>query len=364
VSAVNGRDKFLRIARFQGAGELFMPSRWQAYWPETLQRWRAEGLPADAHAKEFFGLDRTECLLDTNVCEPVLPLFEEVVLAEEERTRVIIDIDGVKKRVLKHNRESSLDQWLEYPVRDRESWLRYKRRLDPHSPARYPSGWRQAERRWGGRSYPLGIYTGSLFGWLRHWMGLEGFSYMLVDDPPLLEEILEHVEQFIVELTKPLLQLVSFDFAFFWEDMAWKGGPLVSPEFVKRHMAPRYRRITDLLRTHGVDVVILDSDGNVHELLPLWLASGINGILPNEVAAGMDIVAMRKRYGRDLILLGGIDKRALAKTKREVEEAVARKALPLLSEGGYFPLVDHDVPPDVPLENYLHFLDLLRGRAA
>ncbi|MCK4244341.1 MAG: hypothetical protein KAX20_01805 [Candidatus Omnitrophica bacterium] len=112
------------------------------------------------------------------------------------------------------------------------------------------------------------------------------------------------------------------------------------------------------------NVITLDSDGNVWELIPFWLECGIkcgiNGIIPNEVAAGMDVVAMRKEFGKNLIIEGGIDKQVLSKGKKEIEEEVTKKVPNLLKEGGYFPGIDHSVPPDVPLENYLYYLKLIR----
>jgi uroporphyrinogen decarboxylase len=57
---------------------------------------------------------------------------------------------------------------------------------------------------------------------------------------------------------------------------------------------------------------------------------------------------------------GGIDKRELAKDKAAIEREVMRKVPPLVERRGYFPGVDHAVPPDVPLENYKHFISLLK----
>jgi uroporphyrinogen decarboxylase len=75
----------------------------------------------------------------------------------------------------------------------------------------------------------------------------------------------------------------------------------------------------------------------------------------------MDPLALKKLYGKDIVLAGGIDKRALIRggphMDREVEKAKA-----LLHEGGYFPAVDHSVPPDVPLAHFRYFLDRLRAR--
>ena len=125
-------------------------------------------------------------------------------------------------------------------------------------------------------------------------------------------------------------------------------------------MMPRYKKITELLRSNGVDVIFLDSDGNVEQLVPLWLEAGINYIWPFEVAAGNDAVALRKKYGKDLIIGGTIDKRALAKDKKAIREEVMSKVPFLLEQGGYFPSVDHLVPPDITFENYCYYINLMR----
>jgi len=119
-------------------------------------------------------------------------------------------------------------------------------------------------------------------------------------------------------------------------------------------MTPRYRRITDLLYGHGVALIGLDSDGNTEELLPIWIDCGINAHFPIEIAAGMDPIRLRKQYGRNLIIIGGTDKRNLAKGKNEIDQEVA-KSRELLKDGGYFVNCDHHIPPDVPYGNLVYF---------
>ena len=66
-------------------------------------------------------------------------------------------------------------------------------------------------------------------------------------------------------------------------------------------MVPRYKKVVDLIRSNGTDIVYLDSDGNLDELLPIWLDCGINMFYPFEVASDMDAIAVRKKYGKDVI---------------------------------------------------------------
>ena len=183
---------------------------------------------------------------------------------------------------------------------------------------------------------------------------------MFYDDPNLIEDMMETMLYLETEIIKRTLKDIKVQQATFWEDMCYKTGPLISPDMVRKFMVPRYKKITDLLHSYGVDVIFLDSDGNVEQLVPLWLECGINYIWPFEVAAGNDAVAMRKKYGKDLIIGGTIDKRALAKDEKAIREEVMSKVPFLLEQGGYLPSVDHALPPDVTFENYCYFINVMR----
>jgi uroporphyrinogen decarboxylase len=141
---------------------------------------------------------------------------------------------------------------------------------------------------------------------------------------------------------------------YFWEDMAYRAGPLISPAMFREFMLPRYRRITDLARRYGIDTVFVDSDGDVSKLIPLWLEAGINGVYPMEVAAGMDVVALRREYGRDLLMTGGIDKRVLAQDREAIDRELEVK-VPLAEQGGYISHIDHAIPHDVPYANFAYY---------
>lgn len=104
-------------------------------------------------------------------------------------------------------------------------------------------------------------------------------------------------------------------------------------------MMPHYKKLNKLLRDNGVDIILVDSEGDTRELIPLWLESGLNGHYPLEVTAGMDALELRKEYGESLILIGNIDKRALIEGKRAIKEELERKIPFLLSKGGIFPRI-------------------------
>jgi uroporphyrinogen decarboxylase len=179
---------------------------------------------------------------------------------------------------------------------------------------------------------------------------------MLYDDPAFVEEMMEADAEFIIAMMSQILDVVPIDAFGFWEDMAYNHAPLISPDMVGRYMLPRYRKVTEFLRGRGVKYVGLDSDGQIDPLIPLWMDAGLNFLYPFEVQAGMDVLAVRRKYGKELRIWGGVDKRALAKGKTAIDAELARLK-PLIDEGGYIPHTDHSCPPDISFGNYCYYLE-------
>lgn len=116
----------------------------------------------------------------------------------------------------------------------------------------------------------------------------------------------------------------------------------------------------DRIRAAGVPVVMLDSDGNVSSLIPLWRDLGITVMHPLEVASGMDVVALRREYGRRIGFFGGIDRRALAGTRAQIRTEVVPKLECGFATGGFIPARDHAIPPNVSFDNHRYYRDLVR----
>lgn len=354
---MNYRERYLETAKFGNPDRAFLVPQW--VWHETILRWEREGMPRDVHFVHYFGFDRYEVVpINYGLCPPFE--VETLEVDEVERTTVIRDSDGSIKKIFLDKPELSMPLWLDYPIKTREDWEEYKKRLNPHSPIRYPAWWEDYKRSVKDRDYPLGISAGSYYGWIRNWMGVERLSYMLYDDPHFVRDICEYIADFIIEVNRKAVEELDLDFALVWEDLGMKAGPLISPKHFREIMLPCVKRVTEFLRKHGIDIIMVDSDGNNDPIIPLWLEGGVNGLYPLEVAAGEDAIALRKKYGKDLILMGNIDKRVLARSKEEIEREVLSKVPWLVMQGGYFPFVDHSVPPDVPLANFQYYLDLVK----
>ena len=349
---MNDRERFLATMNYQERDRC--PWGEMGFWPETLSVWHDQGWPEDVHLHAYFGFDRLREQVDVSL--GLMPGFKAETLEETDEYRIVRRGSGVVCKEFKGEHSFRMPQWLDFPMRSRDEWENeIKPRLNPHSPARYPLYWEEKTRIWAQRDYPLTLRMGSIFGWLRNWMGLEAICHALYDDPEWIQEMMDYLAGFCAATARRALEDVDLDYILLWEDMAYKAGPLISPQMFRRFMLEPYRRLTGFIRDHGIDLIFVDSDGDAEILMPLWLEGGVNGFYPIERAAGMDPIHLRQRFGRELRLMGGIDKRAMKAGPAAIETELANVA-PLVEEGGYIPWCDHHVPPDVPLENYAYYV--------
>lgn len=190
-------------------------------------------------------------------------------------------------------------------------------------------------------------------------MGLKNLLMSFYDQPKLIKAINDYHPWFLKELYDKALNEVKFDCAFIWEDMAYKNGPLISPDLFREFMLPYYKDITQYLKARDIKWIILDSDGNIEELIPLFMEGGVDGLLPFECAASLDIRKIRKAYP-DLRILGGIDKMEIAKGKEAIDRELEKKFPFMFSKGGYLPTFDHHVPPEISYGNFKYYLEKTR----
>lgn len=338
------------------------------FWNETIPEWHKQGLPESVQwptkdgqsTDAYFGMDSYGGGPSPN--NGLFPWFESKVVEDRGDHELFQQGDGVI--VLRKKYMGSIPEHHAHLLVDRESWIDlYKPRLMPDTPGRYPADWSDFTRQWQdpNRTTVCNAWCGSLYGWIRDWMGIENASMAVYDDPAWFEEMVTtFADLTIVGLEKSFEHGAKYDSASFWEDMCYNAGPLLSPEHFKRFLVPHYKRITSLLRKHGTDVIIVDCDGKIDALLPLWLDAGVNCMFPIEVGTwNGDPVRFRREYGRGLLMMGGFDKHLLAGTKKQIEREVIRLT-PLVEEGGFIGFADHRVPPDVPLENYYFYLKTVR----
>ncbi len=240
----------------------------------------------------------------------------------------------------------------------------FRQRLKPNIPVRLPAGWlktaRQSRER--GEVVMLRVHQGFF-----QTLGVDAsrrftqISYLLYDDPAFIHAMLEMQGEFTARLTEKILSKVKVDAAVFSEAIGDNHGALISPQMYREFVLPHYRPLMEVLREHGVEVFILRTYANARALIPVMLEGGFNCLWASEVnVAAMDYGDLRREFGRDLRLIGGIDLDALRNGKQAIHRELEQKVPPLLADGGYIPLADGRVRAEVPFENYCYYRELLR----
>ncbi len=360
---MNQRERFLAVFNYQPVDRCPI---WDfGFWTETLARWRGEqGLPADANPDDFFGMDRQ--WVYSGLITALLPHFPYTVLEDQGEIQITLGGDGVIARGPKD--QTSMPDFIGYTLKDRATWEEhYKWRLDPDMPGHIPPEfiqncydvWPDSKR-----DFPILVHCGSVFGDLRNWLGLENFSYIQVDDPPLFREMVETIGNCIaVTLDRALATAqkagVTFDMGHFWEDICYNHGPLINPQTFVEIGIPQIKRITDICRKYGVPFFSVDCDGKVDELILPWREAGVSTMFPIEIGDWADPLELRRRFGKELTMMGGVDKRTMARSRKEIDAMIDRLT-PLVEEGGFLPTPDHRVPPDVSLDNYIYYLNRIK----
>ena len=342
----------------------------------TRKRWHEEGLPADiedgadiseyAYRKAGGTFELPGGGNGFPLLERMIPEFEEKVIERRERSLVVQDWKGniceisdkFDIRYLRNAIDFVTRRWIKCPVTDRSDWNEMKKRYDSLSEARLPSEPAKLAKQLVQRDYPIGFNFSGPFWQLREWMGFENLCMAFYDQPTLVEEMIEFWSEHVAVLLRRGLEYVVPDWFHISEDMAYKGFSMISPAMCRKFLMPCWRKWGDIIRSAGVPLYGVDSDGFIGELIPLWMEAGVNFCDPIEVAAHNDINDFRKRFGKNMAYLGGVDKRAIAKGGAVIEAEIERIA-PVIRDGGYIPSCDHGVPSDISWDNFVFYVKLL-----
>jgi uroporphyrinogen-III decarboxylase len=245
---------------------------------------------------------------------------------------------------------------VDYPVKDMDSWLKMKPFYE-YTDDRVD--WQAVEQ--ASKAQQEGILVRASipggFDTPRQLMGDEEACIAYYEQPELIQDIMDTITNTSLKVFERICDHLVIDSLSIHEDMAGKSGPLIGPNLVKQYIKPYYRKIIDFLSAHGTKIFSQDSDGNMNPVIDAFLDCGLNTMYPNEPAAGMDIVQIRKKYGKSLALKGGIDKHVLRQSKEDIRRELEYKMQPIMQQGGTVFGLDHRIPNGTPLENYRYYVE-------
>lgn len=206
--------------------------------------------------------------------------------------------------------------------------------------------------------YAVRVNVEGFFFATRELLGIEEHLYAFYDNPHLLHKINDYILTFYSKYLTALLRILPADVLYLSEDLSGKNGPMVSPALFEEFVGDYYRKLFPILREAGTNYIFVDTDGEFNRLIPHFIDAGVDGFLPMDVNAGMDIQLVRDHYPQ-LRMIGGYNKLVIAQGKEAIDAEFAR-ILPVIKQGGYLPGCDHQLPPDASLENYCYYSKRLR----
>ncbi len=327
---MNNQERLQKVFSFQKPDRLPL-IEWASWWDKTLDRWLGESagqIPVlqaegrdEAALHRHFGLDPLRQLwVSPRSADCPQPAHHGAAL-----------------------------------VTDRQSYQDLKPCLFPELAFDHQllSSWFE-DRAQGG---PAIWFTLEGFFWFpRHILGIENHLFAFYDQPDLMNEINRDLAAFHLRVVEEICAIGIPDFMTFAEDLSYNRGPMISAECFREFLLPWYHQVVPALKAKGITVIV-DSDGDIAPAVPWFIEAGIQGILPLERQAGVDITALQKAFP-DFIFIGGFDKMVMKQGETAMRSEFDR-LLPALRRGGYIPSVDHQTPPDVSLDNYRIYVRLL-----
>lgn len=312
-------------------------------WNGTIARWRREGMPKNTDWCDYFDVDKT-----ASIGVDITPRFEEKVLEETDRYRVITTNWGVTMKQFKE--EDSTPQMLDFKVTTAEAWEQAKARMTTGDDRinwehlrRNFAHWR-AEGRW--------ITAGFWFGFdvTHSWMmGTETTLIAMLEEPELVTDIFDTYLSRCETLFGRIWDAgFHFDEVNWPDDMGYKGTTFFSPTMYRELLKPYHKRAVDWAHERGI-YARLHSCGDITTLLPDIVDTGVDAVNPLEVKAGVDTLAVKREYGDRIVLHGGINAAKWNDTEAILAE-IEEKVPVLKQNGGYIFSSDHSIPNDVSLE--------------
>lgn len=381
---MNDRERILNVLNYKEYDRL--PIVHFGFWGELIDKWFAEGHLTEeelAGAKAGDGNPGEEMInrklgFDTNYythfspSNGLCPSFEQKVLETmPDGSRKVMNGNGVI--MIEKDGAGSIPMEFDHMLKGRKEWdEEFKPRLQ-FNEERITRAWVNCDdgkKRYGegGKEYlssdhgrHMLLHCGSLYGRIRDRVGMENLCYLAVDDEELYDEMLDVEAELCYRCTEYTLQQgIKFNIGHFWEDICYKSGPLVNPKVFKEKVGPHYKRITDLLKKYGIELVSLDCDGLIDLLVPIWLENGVNVMFPIEVGTwNASIEPWRREYGKELRGVGGVRKHAFAEDYAAVDAEVERLRK-LVDLGGYIPCPDHRIAPDAKWDNVCCYTEKMR----
>ena len=325
------------------------------FWGDTHKTYAEQG-----HIKEGETFE-DNLGLDMQMCWPIKLVadldFTEKIVAETEETKTILDGNGAYLK--RHKLHDSTPEHVDYTVKCREDWEKYKPMLlEPDERRIDFAGYAKAKEqaRLANRFFALsGV---NAFESIHPICGHENMMVGMGLDPDWIIDMADTYTNLTLACQEILFAREGKpDGIWYYEDMGFKERPFMSPAMYEEMIMPSHKRTISHAHSEGLPV-IMHSCGFVEPLLPKMVEAGIDCLQAIEIKAGMDLLRIYKNFGEKISLMGGIDVRALYSNDRSIIDKELESKIPIVKEGfGYVLHSDHSIPKNVEYDNLKYFIE-------
>lgn len=324
-----------------------------SFWKGTINRWQREGLPRQVDFIDYLGLDHVAHINTDNS-----PRFETKLLEETELYSIWTTAWGATIKNWKNM--DSTPEFLDFIIIDRDRWDKAKLRIKP---SKDRIEWRQLRQNYSkwkknGHWIQANLWFG--FDVTHSWIvGTERFLAALIEDPEWCCDIFNHQLQTHLALLDMVWEAgYEFDCISWPDDMGYRAKQFFSLSMYRDILKPFHQRAIDWAHAKGIKAH-LHSCGDVNPFVPELISMGLDALNPLEVKAGMDPIHLKKNFGDELVLHGGIN--ALLWDHPQEIRAEIELLVPILKEkGGYIFSSDHSVPSTVSLAEFKEIISLTK----
>lgn len=326
-NAMTSRERFQAAMGFQPFDRLPIVE-WAPWWHLTIERWRREGLP-----ESLQGLEINRYLgMDISVCDYIHGLTA-VPKAIADKVGEVSDADDYAR---------AREYLYPWPAIDLHYW--------------------QAQAALQARGeITCWCEFGGCFFFPRDLLGIERHLYAFYDHPQLMHWIIADLAEYHVKLIDDICAVCRPDIVCFGEDMSYNHGPMISKEMFDGFMRPYYERVIPRLKEYGV-LSFVDCDGDVTVSAGWFQEVGVEGMVPLERQAGVDVVGLRASFP-EMRFIGCFDKMTMSRGEAAMR-AEFERLLPVARGGGLVIGCDHQTPPGVSYQDYQLYLRLFGEYAA
>lgn len=356
---MTNRERFRNQMSFRGVDRCINVET--GFWAETFLEWpmfASAGLKNIFDAFSLLGLDILENFWGERIYANTFlePYYAETLIDDTDTTEIRYNSYGVVVEKMKPAC-GARSRMLRPSVATPEDWKRVKAERFIIDDARRDVDIVHCKKVIAAvGDNPLGLFCGSVVGFIAQMLTFEGMIYACYDNPEMVEDMVETCYRLIDRFLDQILPHFRFDSACLYENITCKNGPILPLWFFKDVVAPRYRLICKKLNNYGIDLISVGSDGDVRPLLPTFLECGVNCLSPYEVNGCVHPAELLGQYPGALRIIGGVDKIEIARGKEAIDRYLDSVAK-LVENGGYIPHIDHDVPPSISQENFLYYLE-------